>query len=110
MPIGKLQLNLNRRAPDKNKQYTYGVVLQDNVQILANHVQGKADVLQFSIPPVKISCDDTFDMRDAILKMTPEERKKPGVNKSTLWYMQKNLHEGKRVKLYDKAKAKINYQ
>jgi CRISPR-associated protein Cas1 len=47
MLIGKLQLNLNRRAPYKGKQYTYDVVLQDNVQILANHIQNKADVLQF---------------------------------------------------------------
>ena len=52
--IGKLQLNLNRRVPYKNKQYMYDGVLQDNVQILANHVQDKQTVLQFCIPPVKI--------------------------------------------------------
>jgi CRISPR-associated protein Cas1 len=39
--------------------------------------------------------------------MTPEQRKELGINKSTLWYIQKNLREGKKVKLYDKVKSKI---
>jgi CRISPR-associated protein Cas1 len=39
--------------------------------------------------------------------MTPEQRKELGINKSTLWYIRKNLREGKKVKLYDKVKAKI---
>jgi CRISPR-associated protein Cas1 len=105
--IGKLQLNLNRRVPYKNKQFMYDGVLQDNVQILANHIQNKADVLQFCIPPVKISRNDTIDMRETILRMTPEERKKLGINKSTLWYMQKNLLDGKRVKIYRKIRRKM---
>jgi CRISPR-associated protein Cas1 len=37
----------------------------------------------------------------------PEQRKELGINKSTLWYIRKNLREGKKVKLYDKVKAKI---
>ena len=39
--------------------------------------------------------------------MTPEQRKELGINKSTLWYIPKNLCDGKKVMLYDKAKAKI---
>jgi CRISPR-associated protein Cas1 len=45
--------------------------------------------------------------RDFILNMTSQQRKELGINKSTLWYIQKNLREGKKVKLYDKVKAKI---
>jgi CRISPR-associated protein Cas1 len=106
--IGKLQLNLNRRVPYKNKQFTYDGVLQDNVQILANHIQNKQTELQFCIPAIKIDRDDDIDMREAILRMTPEERKKLGINKSTLWYMQKNLREGKRVKIYEKVKDRLS--
>jgi len=40
--------------------------------------------------------------------MTPEQRKSLGINKSTLWYMQKNLREVKRIQIYDKVKDKIN--
>lgn len=40
--------------------------------------------------------------------MTPDERKRLGINKSTLWYMKKNLREGKRVKFYDKNLLKLH--
>lgn len=64
-------------------------------------------MLQFCVPSVKIVRNDTIEMREAIMRMTPEERKKLGINKSTLWYMQKNLQEGKRVKVYEKVKDKL---
>jgi hypothetical protein len=36
---------------------------------------------------------------DLIMNMTPEQRKELGINKTTLWYIRKNLWEGKKVKL-----------
>ena len=39
--------------------------------------------------------------------MTPEERKRLGINKSTIWYMKNNVKDGKRIKLYDKTLKKI---
>jgi len=38
--------------------------------------------------------------------MSPEERKRLGINKSTLWYMKNNIKKGKRIKLYRKNKLK----
>jgi len=35
------------------------------------------------------------------MAITPEERKLLGVNKSTLWQMQKNIKDGKRIKVYE---------
>ncbi len=32
--------------------------------------------------------------------MTPEQWKELGINISTLWYIRKDLREGKKVKLY----------
>lgn len=40
--------------------------------------------------------------------MTPEQRKKLGINKSTLFYMKKNLQDRKNIKIYDKAFKKLN--
>jgi len=39
--------------------------------------------------------------------MTPEERKQLGINKSTLWYIKKNLKNNKSFKIYDKVLTKI---
>jgi hypothetical protein len=67
--------------------------------------QVKSTTLQRAWRPDKANDDNAT--RDYILNMTPEQRKELGINKSTLWYIQKNLREGRKVKLYDKVKAKI---
>jgi CRISPR-associated protein Cas1 len=82
-------------------------VLQDNVQNLANYIQDKQKELRFNVPSVQIKRNDDLEMRDKILNMIPEQRKVLGINKSTLWQIQKNLRARKKVKLYDKVKAKI---
>jgi CRISPR-associated protein Cas1 len=75
--------------------------------MLANYIQDKQKELHFNVPGVPIKRDDDNATWDYILNMTPEQRKGLGINKSTLWYIQKNLREGRKVKLYDKVKAKI---
>jgi CRISPR-associated protein Cas1 len=57
------------------------------------------------MPAVPIKRNDDNATRDFILNMTPERRKELGINKSTLWYIQKKLRQGKKVKLYEKVKT-----
>ncbi len=89
------------------KQYSYQYVLRDNVQTLANYISDKRKELNFNVPGVPIKRNDDNATSDLLLNMTPERRKELGINKSTLGYIQKNLREGKKVKLYVKVKAKI---
>ena len=53
---------------------------------------------------MKIDRNDDIEVRDKILSITPAERKRLNINKSTLWYRQKAIKEGKRIKLYEKIK------
>ena len=39
--------------------------------------------------------------------MTIEERKRLGINKLTLWYIKKNMSDGKTTKIYEKILLKI---
>jgi len=39
--------------------------------------------------------------------MSPEERKKLGINKSTLWYLKKNVSSKDKIKIYDKVLDKL---
>ncbi|MEW6044037.1 MAG: hypothetical protein AB1608_07210 [Thermoproteota archaeon] len=39
--------------------------------------------------------------------MTPEERKRLGINKSTLWYLKKNIQSKGKIKIYDKVLDRI---
>jgi len=56
---------------------------------------------------MKLNRDDNLELREKILNMTQQERKKLGINKSTLWYIKKNLSEGKTSKIYQKILLKI---
>lgn len=108
MLIKKNGFNFNKKVSYKSKNYCYETIYQDNIQQLANFIFGKNKELSFEIPRVKYERNDDLAIRKAILKMTPEWRKELGINKSTLWYIQKNIREGKKVKLYEKVKVKIH--
>ena len=68
---------------------------------------GKSGKLQFNVPEFKIKREDSTYIRNKVLSLTPEDRKRLGINKSTLWYMQKHVKEGKRIKVYGKVMDKI---
>jgi hypothetical protein len=42
-----------------------------------------------------------------VASLTPQDRKRLGINKFTLWYMQKHVREGKRIKVYGKVMGKL---
>jgi len=41
------------------------------------------------------------------MSIDPEKRKELKVNKSTLWYQQKKIKEGKTINIYNKTKVRI---
>ena len=105
--IKKIHSNFNRKAPYKNnKNYSYHNILIDNVQNLANFILDKKK-LEFNIPKITISRNDAIDVKEKILNMSVEERKSLRINKSTLWYLKKNLESGKKTKIYNKVLSKI---
>ena len=57
---------------------------------------------------MNLNRNDNLELKDKILNMTSEERKKLGINKSILWHIKKNLSEGKTPKIYEKILAKIH--
>lgn len=106
--IEKINSNLNARYNYKNgKNYSYQIILQDNLQQLSNFIAEKKKEFDFVIPKIEFGRNDNIELREKILNMTVEERKDLGINKSTLWYIKKNLHEGKNPKLYEKITLKI---
>ena len=105
--IEKIRLNFNARALYNGKYYSYQNILYENVRLLANQISGKSGKLQFNVPEFRIKREDNTDIRSKVLSLTPQDRKRLGINKSTLWYMQKHIREGKRIKVYDKVMGKI---
>ena len=106
--IEKINSNFNAIYNYKNgKNYSYQTILQDNLQQLSNFIVDKKNEFDFVIPKIKLNRNDSVELREKILNMTPDERKKLGINKSTLWYLQKNLSEGRNPKIYEKILLKI---
>jgi len=105
--IEKIRFNFNQKAPHREKNYTYQNILHDNTQYLAHYISEKKKSIEFVIPKFEIVRDDTVSLREKILSMSPEERKRLGINKSTLWYMKKNLQSKDKVKIYDKILDKL---
>ena len=103
MLIGKINSNFNARYNYKNdKQYSYHVILLDNIQQLANFIVDKKKELDFVIPKMNLNKNDNLELREKILNMTPDERRKLGINKSTLWHIKRNLSEDRPSKIYEK--------
>ncbi len=106
--IEKINSNFNTRYNYKNgKNYSYQIILQDNLQQLANLILEKKKEIDFVIPKMRLNRTDNLELREKILAITPDERKKLGINKSTLWHIRKNLSEGKTPKIYEKILLKI---
>ena len=106
--IEKINSNFNARYSYKNnKQYSYQIILQDNLQQLSNFIMEKKEEFEFVIPEMKVNRNDDLELRKKISNMTLEEMKGLGINKSTLRHVRKNLSEGKNPKIYEKVLLKI---
>ena len=57
---------------------------------------------------MKLNRNDSLELKEKILNITSDERKRLGINKSTLWYIQKNLSEGKILRIYEKNLLRVN--
>ena len=108
MLIEKINSNFNAKYNYKNgKNYSYQIILSDNLQQLANFITEKKKEFEFNIPAMRLNRNVDLELREKILNLSAEERKKLGINKSTLWHIKNNLKEGKTINIYDKILSKI---
>jgi CRISP-associated protein Cas1 len=107
MLIDKIRINFNRFSPYKGQNYSFQNILYDNVQKIASFVLDRTEKLEFSIPKFAIQRNDETTIQNRIRQMSSQERKRLGINKSTLWYQKQNLAKGKRIKIYGKVLAKL---
>jgi CRISPR-associated protein Cas1 len=105
--VERIRINFNKRVMYKGKNHTFEGILLDNTRLLCSYVMNKTSKLEFTVPSMDLCREDNLGIRNKILNINPEERKRLGINKSTLWYQQKYIKEGKKIKVYDKVMNKI---
>jgi len=76
----------------------------DNIREFNRYIIGNSKHLEFTIPDIEIKRNDNSQVRDKIMSINPEKRKELKINKSTLWYQQKKIKEGKTIKIYIKQR------
>ena len=79
----------------------------ENIREFSRYIMDNSKQLKFTIPDIEIKRNDNSQIRDKIVSIDPEKRKEFKINKSTLWYQQKRIKEGKSIKIYNKTKVKI---
>jgi hypothetical protein len=71
---------------------------------LANYITEKdSKWIGFIVPKITINKNDSVELRNKVLDISIEERKRLGIGKTAYWYMKKNLKDGKRIKFHDKS-------
>ena len=105
--VEKIKSNFNQRYEFKNKQHTLENIMFENIRELSRYIIGNSRNLEFTIPDIELKRNDNSQIRDKIMSIDPEKRKELKINKSTLWYQQKKIKEGKTIKIYSKTKMKI---
>jgi len=100
--IEKIKNNFNQRYEFKNKQHTPENIMFENIRELSKYISRNSKSIEFTIPDIAIKRDDNSQVRDKIISIDPEKRKELKINKSTLWYQQKKIKEGKTIKNYNK--------
>jgi len=79
----------------------------ENIREFSRYIVGNSKQLEFSIPDTEIKRNDNSQVRERIMSIDPEKRKELKISKSTLWYQQKKIKEGKTLKVYNKTRVKI---
>jgi len=105
--VEKIKNNFNQRYEFRNKQYALENIMFENIRELSRYITGNSKSLEFTIPYIEIKRNDNSQIRDKIMSIDPEKRKELKINKSTLWYQQKKIKEGKTIKIYNKTEMKI---
>ena len=105
--IEKIKENFNQRYDFRNKKHTLENIMLEDIREFGKYLSEKSKNFEFFMPEINIKRNDSINLRKKIESIEPEERKKLKINKSTLWYQQKKIKEGKPVKLYKKTKVKI---
>jgi len=105
--IEKIKDNFNQRYEFRNKQHTLENIMFENIRVLSKYITGNSKNLEFTIPEIEIKRNDNSQIRERIMSIDPAKRKELKINKSTLWYQQKKIKEGKTIKVYSKTKVRI---
>jgi CRISPR-associated protein Cas1 len=103
----RLTQNFNRTTKVGKQELQYETILDMDVRKMSRFIRGELKVIDFAYP---FSADDSkVDAEQAVrlLNLSIDERKRLGIQKTTYFYIKKNLEAGKRIRLYGKVRRRL---
>ncbi len=105
--LEKIVLNFNKRAQFRGEFHTHDNVMLENIRLLAKFLENGEKALDFEIPEIKPYRNDDIELHNWIISLTPEDRKRLKISKSTLRYSQKAINGRKRINMCIETKMRI---
>ena len=95
----KIKNNFNQRYDFRDKKHNLENIILEDIREFGKYLSKRSKNFEFIIPKINIKRNDCTNLRKKIESIETEERKILKINKSTLWYQQRKIKEGKPVKL-----------
>ena len=74
--IEKIKDNFNQRYEFRKKQYALENIMFENIRELSRYITGNSRQLEFSIPGILIKRNDNSQIRERIMSIDPEKKKR----------------------------------
>ncbi len=77
-------------------------------QELSRYLLGKTKSLDLIYPIPRFNVNDSKELREKIITLNVLDARKIGINRNTLWYLQRRAKSHNQFQIYNKVKDKIN--
>ena len=89
MIVDRLACNFGRKTPGSGGQRKYDTVMTDNSRKLARFLTGSTKSMDFGVPFAMDNLQVDAQLRERLLHLTVEERKRLGIPKTTYFYIRR---------------------
>jgi CRISPR-associated protein Cas1 len=105
--LEELRQEFNSKIKYKGKYYSWDTIIQLKTRELARYILGKNNKIDFKKQYAEFNSIDSKELREKILSLTISEARKIGINKNTLWHMQKRIKTKKSLRVYSKMHGRL---
>jgi hypothetical protein len=102
-----LREQFNSGVTYKGRALEWDTVIEQKTVELGRYLVGRTGNLEFSEPSRSLEETDEPKLRRRILNLSRSEAQKPGIQKSTLYYLRKNAGANISFRVYHKVRMKL---
>jgi CRISPR-associated protein Cas1 len=102
-----LRERFNSGVKYNSRALKWDTIIEQKTSELGRLLTGRASLVDFAEPEVKLERHDDRELRTRILSLSQSEAKKLGLGKTTLYYLRRNARNAKSFHIYKKARSRF---